>query len=420
MLLKKVILNNVKSIKHLTIDFEDKTNGWHVLLGMNGCGKSTILKAISLCLLGERQSYSLKENFSNWITKGENKASILLEFSLNKSFDSLANDYNSKVGFHLKIIKSGDLEFTFEAKGKKDRKYPINPEYGWYTAGFGPYRRLGKLESMNIKDFSDGNLENHITLFDTEYALTNGIQWLQNLKFRELENRSSMSSLKEVINFLNNSEFLPDEVKVINVDSENVHFSDGEFHNLNINQLSDGYKSMFALAIEILRQLNNRFVFTNLIKIVGKRKIINAEGIILIDEVDIHLHPKWQSKIGNWFKTYFPNIQFIVTTHSPIICQSADGGKIWKIEHPKSDKISKEVTGQDFQRMVYGNILDSFSTDNFGQETILRSDKSKDYMKRLALLNIKSLQGIATPEELKEIKDIKAILPTSKNDTSTN
>ena len=153
---------------------------------------------------------------------------------------------------------------------------------------------------------------------------------------------------------------------------------------------------MFALAIEILRQLNNRFVFTNLIKIVGKRKIINAEGIILIDEVDIHLHPKWQSKIGNWFKTYFPNIQFIVTTHSPIICQSADGGKIWKIEHPKSDKISKEVTGQDFQRMVYGNILDSFSTDNFGQETILRSDKSKDYMKRLALLNIKSLQGIAT------------------------
>jgi len=412
MIIKKLTLKNIKSIEKLELDFDENNKGWNVLLGMNGCGKSTILKSISLCLLGERQSYALKEKFKDWITRGKKEGNIRLKLELSKS-DSLADKYNGNVEFNLKLYGSGDLEFTFIANGTEKRMYPVNAEYGWYSAGFGPYRRLGKLESKSISEFSDGNLENHITLFDTEYALSNGIQWLQNLKFRELEKQQSNSSLEEIISFINASEFLPDKVKITSVDSMGVKFTDGEFENLNINQLSDGYKSMLALCIEILRQINNRYKFTGLVQKVGDRKVITAEGIILIDEVDIHLHPKWQSKIGDWFKRYFPNIQFIVTTHSPIICQSADGAKIWKIEHPKSNRSSKEVQGQDYQRMVYGNILDSFSTDNFGEETIVRSDKSKELMKRLALLNIKSLQGKASKGELQEIKDIKAILPTS-------
>jgi len=409
----KVEITNVKSINHIEIDFEDTLNGWHVLLGMNGCGKSTILKAISICLLGERQSYALKENFKEWITRGENESLIKLKLKLNPNSDSLSHDFNDQVIFQLKIFDTGDLEFTSESNGNKSRAFPFNPETGWYSAAFGPYRRLGKIESTSISKFTEGNLENHITLFDSEYALSNGIKWLQNLKFQELEKRNSENSLQKLISFINNSEFLPDNVSITNVDSAGVQFTDGEYSNLNINQLSDGYKSMLALCIEILRQINNRFEFRELIKSVGERMVVSAEGIILIDEVAIHLHPKWQSKIGNWFKRYFPNIQFLVTTHSPIICQSADGSKIWKIEHPKSGKESKEVSGQNYRRMVFGNILDSFSTDNFGEETIVRSDKSKEYMKRLALLNIRSLQGKATPEELKEIKDIKAILPTS-------
>ena len=48
------------------------------------------------------------------------------------------------------------------------------------------------------------------------------------------------------------------------------------------------------------------------------------EGVILIDEIDAHLHPAWQKRIGFWLKAHFPNIQFIVTTHSPFICQAAD------------------------------------------------------------------------------------------------
>ena len=52
MFIQRVVIKNIKSIKHLVLDFDNPYHGWHVLLGNNGAGKSTILKAISLCLLG--------------------------------------------------------------------------------------------------------------------------------------------------------------------------------------------------------------------------------------------------------------------------------------------------------------------------------------------------------------------------------
>jgi len=68
MFIQRVVIKNIKSIKHLTLDFDNPINGWHVLLGKNGAGKSTILKAISLCFLGVKDGYALKQNFKNWIT----------------------------------------------------------------------------------------------------------------------------------------------------------------------------------------------------------------------------------------------------------------------------------------------------------------------------------------------------------------
>jgi predicted ATPase len=49
----------------------------------------------------------------------------------------------------------------------------------------------------------------------------------------------------------------------------------------------------------------------------------DRSGVELIDEVDAHLHPEWQREVGFWLKRHFPKIQFLVTTHSPSICQAA-------------------------------------------------------------------------------------------------
>ena len=407
MYIKKISIKHVKSIDNLTIEFDTPYKGWHVLLGDNGAGKSSILKMISLCFLGDKQGYALQQNFKSWITKGKEKATCEMDLIFDSKQDFLSEVYEG-IKFYISISKEGELKF--ELKGADKELSLVDITSGWYSAAFGPFRRIGTQETKSV-DFLHINLSNHITLFDPTYNLTEAVQWLKDLKFEELSTKKN-NSFDTIVSFINNTELLPNNVKIEKVNHEGVFFVDGTNKDISINELSDGYQSVFSLTLEILRQISRRFKLKEVIKEKEYFSCITATGVILIDEVDVHLHPQWQAKIGEWFKRYFPNIQFIVSTHSPIICQSADPGSIWKIEHSKTDKPSKRITGQAYKRMVYGSITDAIGTDNFGEERIERSDKSKEMLERLALLNMKSIRGLATKEEEKERKDLKSILPS--------
>jgi predicted ATP-binding protein involved in virulence len=80
--------------------------------------------------------------------------------------------------------------------------------------------------------------------------------------------------------------------------------------------LSDGYRSMLALSIDLLRWLTDAFPDVD--------NPMSCPGVVLIDELDAHAHPKWQREIGGWLQQKFPRIQFIVATHSPFLAQVAD------------------------------------------------------------------------------------------------
>ena len=95
-------------------------------------------------------------------------------------------------------------------------------------------------------------------------------------------------------------------------------------------------------------------------------KII-VPGVVLIDEIDAHLHPTWQRRIGFWFRKHFPNIQFIVTTHSPLICQAAEVGSVWHLPTPGSGEQLQQVTGDTLRRLIYGNVLEAYGTEVFGE-----------------------------------------------------
>jgi len=256
-------------------------------------------------------------------------------------------------------------------------------------------------------------LENHITLFNPRYDLTSAVQWLKDLKFAQLSNPEGQNNFDKILRFINHSDLLPENVIIEKVNHEGVFFKDGMHPNIDINELSDGYQSVFSLTIEIVRQISKRFNLEEVLKVEEDKKFhVEATGVILIDEVDIHLHPQWQAKIGGWFKAYFPKIQFIISTHSPIVCQSAEGGSIWKIEHVKNEKDSRKLIGQDFKRLVYGSLTDAISTDIFGEQTVERSEVSNEMLDKLALLNRKAIRGLATEEEKAEIKILKSILPS--------
>jgi len=415
MFIQKVVIKNIKSIKHLELDFDSPFHGWHVLLGNNGAGKSTILKAISLCFLGEKDGYALNQNFKNWITKGEKKASCTLTLSINRKLDKWTYEMMGK-SCKLQIIieKTGHFKFDYILEnGKSSGINGILLDKGFYSAAFGAYRRLGEEMTKNIANYSDGILENHITLFNPRYNLTSAVQWLKDLKFAQLSAPEEQNHFDKILWFINHSDLLPENVTIEKVDHEGVFFKDNDHANIEINELSDGYQSVFSLAIEILRQISKRFNLDDILKIEKDKTFkVEATGVILIDEVDIHLHPQWQSKIGNWFKTHFPKIQFIISTHSPIVCQSAEGGSIWKIEHLKNDKSSRKLKGQNFKRLVYGSLTDAMSTDVFGEKNVERSQASSEMLDKLALLNRKAIRGMANEEEKAEIKTLKSILPS--------
>ncbi len=415
MYLKKVILTDIKSINELEITFAAPYAGWHVLLGDNGSGKSTTLKAIALCLLGERQGYTLKQNFKNWIRKEKKEAHCHLDILLDQKQDLSTKKFDPNITCQFQINPKGDLLFNFaNNNGEEVDLNPTNATKGWYSAAFGPYRRFGEKDIKQVSSYSDGNLENHITLFDSSYNMNGAIQWLMDLKFEKLSTNTTDSLYDKIIHLINHSDLLPNNVYIEKVDHNGVFFKDGHNANISINELSDGYQSIFSLTMEMIRQLSKRFDISSIIEKQNDKYIINATGIVLIDEIDIHLHPQWQAKIGNWFKHHFPNIQFIVSTHSPIICQSAVGGSIWKIEHAKTNKPSYQIIEQDFKRMVYGSIIDAIGTDSFGETSITRSQQSKQMLDRLAKLNIKAVKGIATSEEIIELKNLRAILPSEK------
>src|SRR5690606_18158021 len=79
---------------------------------------------------------------------------------------------------------------------------------------------------------------------------------------------------------------------------------------------------------------------------------ITRSGVVLIDEIDAHLHPEWQREIGFWLKRHFPRIQFLVTTHSPLVCQAADPGGLFRLPEPGSGDAPRRLTDEEHQEVV--------------------------------------------------------------------
>jgi len=137
--------------------------------------------------------------------------------------------------------------------------------------------------------------------------------------------------------------------------------------------LSSGFKSCLSILFGIVKELEYRFKNPGI-------KLDEFDGVVLIDELELHLHPEWQAKISAILQSAFPLAQFIVTTHSPHIIQSAkpeevialesDGGRVFKRELPSTkfgfqgwtvEEVLQDVMGMvDTRTQVYSSALNDF------------------------------------------------------------
>ncbi|KQK26281.1 hypothetical protein AR438_11630 [Chryseobacterium aquaticum] len=292
---------------------------------------------------------------------------------------------------------------------------------GWFSCAFGPFRRFtgGEKEWMKVY-YSDPRAAAHLSVFGEDVALTEALDWLIDLHIKNLESNSLKSDTAFILDalksFLNEGGLLPHNSRLDSISSEGVFFIDGNGSKIDVTQMSDGYRSILSLTFELIRQLvrsyGSKKVFRNFNQ---NQYFIDMPGVVLIDEIDAHLHPTWQAKIGQWFTKVFPKIQFIVTTHSPLICRAAETGTIWRLRAPGTDQESAEVLGIDRERLLFGDLLDAYGTELFGNN-VTQSESGQELSAELASLTLKSFKGIINSDENLRLSKLKSMMPS--NDTT--
>ncbi|WP_428664062.1 AAA family ATPase [Runella sp.] len=444
MYVKKVTINNIRSISDFEMTFHEPA-GWHVIIGDNGAGKSTVVKSIALAMLDIQDINAARQNWSEWLKNNKDLGFIEAIISPDITFDHSTKETYNKISFERESNKNKAslLEVYFRGERTMKKKsgdslttsssvpYPPPtptptpiPVYqeekhflGWFSVGYGPFRRFSGGESgTDVIYQSNPHLGAHFSIFGEGIALSEAVRFLRDLYIEESvsirKNQDYKPTLKNIMQFINETKLLPHGAMIADVDLDGVCFKDGYGNIIASMQMSDGYRSILCLMFELIRQLIRSYgeekVFEN---VNNGQNIIDLPGVVLIDEIDAHLHPTWQTRIGEWFTMYFPKIQFIVTTHSPLVCRACEKGSIWRLAAPGSDIESGEVTGIERERLIYGNILDAYGTELFGQSPV-RSGKSEEKLERLGHLNMLSAFGKITEEEDKERLELQKILST--------
>jgi energy-coupling factor transporter ATP-binding protein EcfA2 len=417
MFIKQITLKNIRGFADLDFDLirpGDKYAGWTVFTGDNGSGKSTLLKAIAVALVGKDTARALQPSFNRWIRDGAGpeEASIQLEIVRCKDDDTLVETGRApSTEFPAKLVlKNGGKETTLQAAipaGKTQQKYStpdrtiwsLNAN-GWFSCGYGPFRRVFGASPEATRQMVAPTTERFVTMFQEAASLAEVDQWMRNLKHKELEDKNAEGKQLALVLELLRDDLMPNRITVDRVDSDGLWLKDRNGVQLAWGEMSDGYRAAAALLADIVRHLIGTYGLDGLTEKTAENKtVIKRSGVVLIDEVDAHLHPEWQREIGFWLKRHFPNIQFLVTTHSPIICQAADPNGLFVLPEPGSESKPSPLSDEDYRKVIASRPDTILLTPAFGLQNT-RSPQAVEARARLAKLEAKKRSGSAlTPDE---------------------
>jgi energy-coupling factor transporter ATP-binding protein EcfA2 len=429
----------------LSLDRGDGTYaGWTVFVGRNGSGKSTLLRAIALAAVGQRAGQSLTVA-PGWVAKdrGQGQALVVVEPGAGDHYGAdaalrllalgdatIAGGLQWRAGRQFVIIdtvakarpRPGDPDGSrinaveaLEATALLERG-PWAPEpNGWFIVGYGAHRRLGAAHpDIQSRSEADPVFARVINLFSESATLSESVDWLKDVHLRALERKDGATELKADVLRLLGDGLLPDGSVVKDIDSDGLWVvRDGV--RLNLDQVSDGYRTVAALVLDLARRLHATYGSLALTTHPDGHVVCDHEGVVLIDEVDAHLHVSWQQQIGFWLTSRFPKLQFLVTTHSPFICQAASPRGIVRLPAPGEVRKMEHLDPRTFRAVVNGSADDAVLTELFGLEHA-HSPRAEELRDQVATLEALILDGKATPDQRSRFEALRAQLPDGLGD----
>lgn len=253
--------------------------------------------------------------------------------------------------------------------------------------------------SCNMKIDKSG----YLTLFQSNFDLYNPIKWLQYLDHSQKADKSTVISLedaKALIAHLLNREI---EINIVPsmVADDGVEFREKDVP-VTFNQLSAGYRSVIILICDLITRLSEKQ---------SVEDISQFQGIVLIDEVELHLHPKWKYSFMQKLRETFPLIQFIVTTHSPTVILGASKEAVfYKVYKDEGEvKISNPIVNEGYTHnsLVSSPLFDlgTIASRNLDNKRISSDDYVYDKIHQVVFQKVKEKIEMNEEEILKLIED---------------
>jgi predicted ATP-binding protein involved in virulence len=395
MYIQQVKIKNFRCFDDLTVNLNPDVN---IFVGNNGSGKSAVLDAIAAAM------YPYLSRFQETVGKNitdRDTSSIFQRDLPVKIIENDNSELKNKIKFTVLATNFPKWEVTYTKTPIDDENKSLNPDYSedWYKAIYSKINDYlstlnnksqpelfivayykGNRNLTNITDIK--NLSNQFS--DRFDALKNAFDAIAN--FSDLANWFFARELQELregkkrgdINFeLSDLRQVRKAISTIIAPNARVYFSQttsaklmvewetdtGEKIELSLNQLSSGYRNMLALVMDFARRLAQANP--------QMENPLEAEAVLMIDELDLHLHPTWQQKIIPDLRKVFPNTQIIATTHSPEIVTTVERHQVKILEDYQIKECPSPTRGMkssDVVRYVLG--LDNLRPDTEESRTL--------------------------------------------------
>ncbi len=363
MKIKRLEINCFRGIKNLTIDFV--TTEPTVFIGINGVGKSSILDCIAILLswllarikyeprviistrYNEKEPSKGKYFSKNDIKNGYEETDCKIIFSIDgKDISLIGKNNNRDQDFSLNIPSIVD-DIRTKLKDNSQLDIPLIVYYPVNRSVLNVPLKIDESYASKQVDAYKQAIDGIQINFDSFFKWFRVIEETENEELRdnmEYRDRQLEAVRKSIYSILGKNDFKDIRVRRKPYLRMTIKKQDQE---LDIQQLSDGEKSLLALVGDLARRLA--------IANPSLGDPLTASSVVLIDEIEQHLHPAWQREVIPKLTKTFPNCQFIITTHSPQVVSQIKPNSVYILEKIDDNVVLKNPSssfGRDSNRIL--------------------------------------------------------------------